>query len=75
MRDHSFKEAVKEVFPKIREMTYRTDSPCRRCTIYSLCGKIPYPARFETKEMEKPVEHFCETAHLLAGKTRERSEA
>ena len=70
LKDYSFKEAVQEVFPKIRSMTYQTTSPCRRCTVYSMCGKMPFPARFENGDSEMPVDHFCQTAHLLVEKIK-----
>ena len=72
LKDHSFKEAVGEVFPKIRTMSYQTSSPCRQCTVYSLCGKMPYPSQFENGDVEMPVDHFCQTAHLMAEKIKER---
>ncbi|MBI4436442.1 MAG: radical SAM protein [Candidatus Omnitrophica bacterium] len=72
LKHYSFQEAIQEVFPKIRTMTYQTDSPCRQCTVYSMCGKMPFPARFENGESEMPVDHFCQTAHLLAEKIRRR---
>jgi len=70
LKEYSFKEAVQEVFPKVRTMTYQTTSPCRQCTVYSMCGKMPYPSRFENGDSEMPVEHFCQTAHLLAERIR-----
>ncbi|MFH1858203.1 MAG: radical SAM protein [Candidatus Omnitrophota bacterium] len=68
LKSRSFREAVREVFSKVRGMTYQTISPCRECTLYSLCGKIPFPARFESGDAEMPVEHFCQAAHRLAEK-------
>ncbi len=72
LRDRPFKEALQEAFQKIRNLTYQTTSPCRRCTIYSLCGKMPYPSQFENGDIELPVDHFCQTAHLWAEKVRGR---
>ncbi len=66
LKEYSFKEALQEVFPIILSLTYQTNSPCRQCTVYSMCGKMPFPASFENGNMEMPVDHFCQTAHLLA---------
>lgn len=71
LREKSVGEGVAEVFPRIRAAEYQTETSCRSCQVYRLCGKMPSIAWAENEDPEQPVEHFCQTAFKRAEKLEE----
>jgi radical SAM protein with 4Fe4S-binding SPASM domain len=66
IRDDSFARGWNEVFPRLRERRWQTNSVCRTCNLISLCGSCPGAAEMETGDLEGVVAQFCEIAHLRA---------
>src|SRR3989338_3573426 len=62
LKEKSVQEAIGEVFPKIRNMRYQSDSPCRTCHVYQFCDKMASAFHLETGDPEKPIKHFCDVA-------------
>jgi radical SAM protein with 4Fe4S-binding SPASM domain len=62
LRDHSLKDAIRKVFAEVRAHRYTTDSPCRRCEIFSFCSKTPADARWEYGNPEAPIPYDCDVA-------------
>ncbi|MBI4223445.1 MAG: hypothetical protein HY609_00790 [Deltaproteobacteria bacterium] len=75
LRRKSVREAINEVFPKIRAMKYQSDSPCKSCQVHLFCDKMPSTFRLEAGDPEKPVRHFCDTAVARAEQTLQQKVA
>lgn len=69
LKENSVAQAIGAVFPKIREMRYQSDSPCKTCHVHSFCDKMTSAFHLETGDGEKPIKHFCDTAVGLAQHT------
>ncbi|MCK4859878.1 MAG: radical SAM protein [Candidatus Omnitrophica bacterium] len=63
LREGNFKEGFDTLYPQIRSLRYKTDSKCRDCDLYNQCYQCPARAYIENKDMEKPVDYFCEITH------------
>jgi radical SAM protein with 4Fe4S-binding SPASM domain len=62
LREYSLKEAIRKVFAEIRARRYRTDSPCRPCSLFAFCSKTPTDARWECGDPESPIPYDCDVA-------------
>ena len=66
LRKVSFKEAFYDVFPKLLEERFKTDSRCQSCRLRPICYHCPGRAYLETGDREAPVPYFCELAKETA---------
>ena len=66
LRKKSFAEGWNEYFPSLRARRWQSASPCRACSLLSLCGSCPAAAQLESGNPEAPIPCFCETAHRRA---------
>lgn len=57
-----------QLFPQIYTQKITRDTKCRHCDLVSLCGQCPGWAELENGDIEEPVEHLCQAAHLRAKK-------
>jgi len=65
----SLREALTQVFPKLRDV--RATNPeyldrCARCFIHGLCEQCPAKSWAEHGTLDTPVEYFCQIAHAEA---------
>ncbi len=67
LRDRPLRGSVQDLFASIRGLRYRRETPCQSCPVHRGCEKMPGIAAAETGDIEAPVPHFCDTAHLRAG--------
>jgi len=63
----ALKEAWNGFIPRVRDL--RSESKeflekCRKCAIINLCIWCPAHSHLETGELDKPVDYFCEVAHV-----------
>jgi len=69
LRQGTVRDALKNVFPKLRERR-SADAEylrrCGRCFLQALCDQCPAMAWMEHGTLDTPVEHLCESAHALA---------
>jgi radical SAM protein with 4Fe4S-binding SPASM domain len=66
LRSGSFKEGWEKVIPEFLTLKAKTDYPCGKCDLISLCNQCPGWAWLENGNPEEPVEYFCQIAHLRA---------
>ncbi|MGC4098789.1 MAG: radical SAM protein [Nitrospira sp.] len=66
LRQFPLKEAVDQVFSKVRELRYEGDTPCRSCTVHQFCDKQPTHARWEIGNPDAPIPYACDIAHIRA---------
>ena len=69
LRHGSLREALTDVFPRLREM--RATNPeylsrCARCFLKGLCEQCPAKSWAEHGTLDTPVEYLCEVAHAQA---------
>lgn len=67
LRKGNLRDAWENFVPQVRER--RSDNKeflkkCRVCPIINLCIWCPAHAHLETGELDKPVDYFCEVAHV-----------
>ena len=65
----TLREALTEVFPRLREL--RAANPdylarCARCFLKGLCEQCPAKSWAEHGTLDTPVEYFCQIAHAQA---------
>lgn len=74
LREYSLKEAISQVFEKVRSLRFETNTPCRDCSLFSFCNKKPTSARWEFKDPQRANPYECDVAFLkasrLTGKTQ-----
>ncbi len=66
LTDNSLIKAWQDLFLKVRSMRSSRKEfleKCHTCGIKDLCMWCPARAHLETRELDKPVEYFCEIAH------------
>lgn len=66
LKKGSLKEAWTEFVPRVRDLRSNKEvflKKCRSCSIINLCIWCPAHSYLETKEMDTPVDYFCEVAH------------
>jgi len=69
LRNGSLHEALRDFFPRLREL--RASDPsylerCALCFLKSLCEQCPAKSWRETGRLDKPVELLCSYAHAEA---------
>lgn len=64
----SFKHGFYEVFPKLLEEKYKTDSRCQNCSSRLKCYRCPARAFLETGNEEGVVDYYCQLAKANAPK-------
>lgn len=72
LRDYSLKDAIRKVFAEVLARRYTTDSPCRKCEIFSFCSKMPTDARWECGDPEAPIPYDCDVALTRAERVSHR---
>jgi radical SAM protein with 4Fe4S-binding SPASM domain len=65
LRSGQFREGF-SIFKQLRNLKYQTDSQCKDCKIWYVCGQCPAVAKLENGNSEKPIEYLCRLAHKLA---------
>lgn len=58
----SFKEGFYNVFPRLLNEKFKTDSKCKECELSAICYHCPARAFLETGDEEAPVPYYCELA-------------
>jgi len=66
LRKGSFKEGWEGFLAQVRAKTITRPSKCTDCHIRALCSACAATSELEHGDPEKPVEFFCEVAHLRA---------
>jgi radical SAM protein with 4Fe4S-binding SPASM domain len=66
LRSGSFATGWKTEIRAIRARIARRQTKCTACGLKELCGMCPAMGELEHGDPEKPVEAFCEVAHLRA---------
>lgn len=66
LRRDSFKRGFYEIFPKVLEQEWKTNSKCKTCQLKAVCCNCPARAYLEESNEEAPVEYFCELAQMNA---------
>ncbi len=69
LRKGSLKDALENVFPRMREI--KAENPdylkrCAKCFLKGLCEQCPAKSWMEHGVLDKPVEYLCEIAHAQA---------
>lgn len=67
LREGSLEDALKNFFPKVRELRAKNPdylSRCARCFLKGLCEQCPGKSWSEHGTLDTPVEYLCEYAHL-----------
>lgn len=70
LRKDSFKKGFYELFPKIAQRRFKTESKCKSCELRAQCYYCPARAYLETSDEESHVAHFCELAQGLEKQKR-----
>lgn len=65
LKKQSFRHGFYEVFPKMLDVKFRTNSACRTCALRSLCAYCPAKAHLETGNEEGPVPYYCRMARAV----------
>ena len=69
LRKGNLKDAWHNFVPGVRGLTSDRKEfleRCRTCSLINLCLWCPAHAHLETREMDAPVDYFCEIAHARA---------
>lgn len=66
LKTTSFKDGFYNVFPKLLNKKFKTNSKCRNCRLRPICYHCPARAFLETGDEEAPVEYYCELAKFSA---------
>lgn len=72
LRTMSLNDAISTVFQSAHARRYHTDSPCRTCTIHTLCDKKPTEAQWECGSAESPIPYHCDVALARAERANGR---
>lgn len=62
----SFHKGFYKIFPQLLKQRFKTNSPCRDCSLRAICYHCPARAYLETGDEEAPVPYFCELAEAAA---------
>jgi len=60
----------KTILTWVRTRKFNTNSLCKNCAIIQKCYRCPGKALLETKSLEKPVDWFCNLAHLITNRQK-----
>jgi radical SAM protein with 4Fe4S-binding SPASM domain len=69
LRKGSLKDAMKNFFPKVRQMKSKNPqylARCGNCFLNGFCEQCPAKSWMEHGTLDTPVEYFCELAHAQA---------
>lgn len=66
LKTTSFKQGFYNVFPKVLNEKFKTNSKCQNCSLRPICYHCPARAYLETGDEEAPVPYFCELAKAMA---------
>jgi len=66
----SVREAHKTILAWVRTRKFDTDSFCKTCAIIRYCYRCPGKALLETGSLEKPLDWFCNFAHLITNRQK-----
>jgi radical SAM protein with 4Fe4S-binding SPASM domain len=66
----NIKEAHKIILGWVKTKKFNTNSLCKNCAIIEYCYRCPGKALLETKSLEKPIDWFCNLAHLVMNRQR-----
>lgn len=70
-----FKKGFYEVFPKILQEKFKTNSKCISCQLRPVCYYCPARAYLETGDQEAPVPYYCELAEATARQMQKKQAA
>lgn len=68
------KEAINKSLSLIRNRQFKTDSKCKDCSFLYSCRLCPGRAYLETKNLEAPLDHYCELAQLCLRLKKEKND-
>jgi radical SAM protein with 4Fe4S-binding SPASM domain len=71
----SLRQAYRDFVLRVRDMRSNSKEfleKCRACPIINLCLWCPAHSYLETRELDKPVDYFCEVAHARAASLKNR---
>jgi radical SAM protein with 4Fe4S-binding SPASM domain len=57
-----FREGFYNVFPRVLEEKFKTDSRCKKCRLRPVCYYCPARAYLESGDEEAPVPYYCQLA-------------
>jgi len=60
-----FREGFFNVFPRILNQRFKTNSKCQYCDLRALCYHCPARAYLETGDEEAPMEYYCRLAEEI----------
>lgn len=66
LKDTAFADGFYNIFPKLLDEKFKTNSKCRDCSKRAICYYCPPRAYLETGNREGPVPYFCELAKEMA---------
>lgn len=66
LRSTPFKEGFYNVFPKLLNEQFKTNSKCKNCRLRPICYHCPARAYLETGDEEAPVPYYCALAKATA---------
>jgi radical SAM protein with 4Fe4S-binding SPASM domain len=66
LRQGTFHKGWHDFMPGVRAQKRTRQTPCQHCDLISLCGQCPGWAQMESGDLEEPVAHLCQIAHLRA---------
>ena len=64
----SFFDGWYNIIPKIKYSKSTSNYQCKNCELFQICDQCPGRAHLENGNPEKPVDWFCQIAHLRAKK-------
>lgn len=72
LRHGSFNEGWRHCIPQFLTLKPKSNYPCDKCDLISLCDQCPGWAWIENGDPEMPVKYLCTIAHLRAQTFRRR---
>ena len=66
LKTTAFKEGFYNVFPRLLDERFKTNSKCRDCRLRPVCYHCPARAVLETGNEESPVPYYCRLAEETA---------
>lgn len=62
----TFSEGWQDFLPQVLAQRWSKETPCKGCSLISMCGQCPGWAQMENGDLEAPVEYLCQISHLRA---------
>jgi radical SAM protein with 4Fe4S-binding SPASM domain len=66
----SFKHGFYKNFPSIINKKFKTNTPCKDCSLRPICYNCPSRAYLETGFEEKPITYYCNLAKAMSKERR-----